>query len=58
MLDSGQSMTIPVGKWHSFTAMAPTVCLEVYEAAPVEEDIIRRTTGGNLNRDKNEAGLP
>jgi mannose-6-phosphate isomerase-like protein (cupin superfamily) len=57
-LESGQSRTIPVGEWHSFTAKEPCTCLEVYEAAPVEEDIIRRTVGGNINLGGNEAGLP
>jgi len=42
----GESMTVQVGGWHKFVALEPTVCLEVYEAAPVEEDIIRRTVGG------------
>jgi mannose-6-phosphate isomerase-like protein (cupin superfamily) len=46
MLGSGESMRVPVGNWHSFTAVEDTVCLELYEAAPVEEDIVRRTTGG------------
>jgi hypothetical protein len=35
--------------------MTPTVALEVYEAAPVEEDIIRRTVGGNVNRVRPES---
>jgi len=45
-LGAGESKSVPVGVWHSFTAREDTVCLEMYEAAPVEEDIIRRTTGG------------
>jgi mannose-6-phosphate isomerase-like protein (cupin superfamily) len=59
-LEAGQSLTIEVGTWHSFTAALPTVCLELYEAAPVEEDIERRTTGGMHGHapDPNEAGLP
>lgn len=46
VLGQGESKSVPVGNWHSFTAREETVCLEIYEAAPVEEDIIRRTTGG------------
>jgi mannose-6-phosphate isomerase-like protein (cupin superfamily) len=57
-LEVGESATIVPGVWHSFTAMAPTVAIEIYEAAPVEEDIIRRTTGGCPGKDPNEAGLP
>lgn len=46
ILTAGESKTVPVGNWHSFTAQEQTLCMEIYEAAPVEEDIIRRTTGG------------
>ena len=49
-LTAGQSFTVELGVWHSFTALTPTLALEVYEAAPVEDDIIRRTVGGNINR--------
>jgi mannose-6-phosphate isomerase-like protein (cupin superfamily) len=42
----GDSFTVPVGFWHQFAAREETVCLEVYEAAPVEEDIERRSEGG------------
>ena len=56
-LRGGQSKTIPVGNWHSFTAIEETLCLEIYEAAPVEEDIVRRTEGG-LSREGQWAGLP
>jgi mannose-6-phosphate isomerase-like protein (cupin superfamily) len=44
---AGQQMTVPVGVWHQFYSPVSTTCLEIYEAAPVEEDIVRRTTGGN-----------
>lgn len=62
-LEAGQSKTIPLGVWHSFTALQPTVCLEIYEAAPVEEDIIRRSEGGVIaglekKEAKEWAGLP
>ena len=46
VLTSGESKTIPVGEWHGFKALEPTVCIEIYEAAPVEEDIERRSVGG------------
>lgn len=49
-LTPGQSFTVELGVWHSFTALIPTLALEVYEAAPVEDDIIRRTVGGNINQ--------
>jgi mannose-6-phosphate isomerase-like protein (cupin superfamily) len=42
----GESTSVPVGAWHKFKALADTVCIEVYEAAPVEEDIVRRSVGG------------
>jgi quercetin dioxygenase-like cupin family protein len=45
-LGAGESKTVPVGNWHSFAAAEDTLCLEIYEAAPVEEDIVRRTVGG------------
>lgn len=48
-LTAGQSYTVEAGVWHSFTAMTPCVVLEIYEAAPIEEDIVRRTVGGNVN---------
>jgi len=47
MLGAGQDTSVPVGVWHQFYAPIDTVCLEVYEAAPVEEDIIRRNEGGS-----------
>lgn len=46
VLMAGESKTIPVGEWHGFRALEPTICIEIYEAAPVEEDIIRRNVGG------------
>ena len=46
VLGAGDSMVIPVGVWHKFQADEPTECLEIYEAAPVEEDILRRKAGG------------
>ncbi len=45
-LESGESLKIPIGVWHQFEAESPTIALEIYEAAPVEEDIIRRSIGG------------
>jgi mannose-6-phosphate isomerase-like protein (cupin superfamily) len=45
-LESGDSKTIALGVWHSFRAVDTTIALEIYEAAPVEEDIIRRSEGG------------
>lgn len=39
-------MTIPVGVYHQFKAIENTTCLEIYEAAEIDEDIERRTTGG------------
>jgi mannose-6-phosphate isomerase len=56
-LDAGESLKIPVGGWHQFEALDQTLALEIYEAAPVEEDIIRRSVGG-VRRDRNEAGIP
>ena len=58
ILAPGESLTIPVGVWHQFAAREETCCLEVYEAAPVEEDIIRRSEGGAPGHNPNEAGLP
>lgn len=49
-LSDGQGMVVANGIWHSFTAITPCVLLEIYEAAPIEEDIIRRSVGGNINR--------
>ncbi|MBE3109328.1 MAG: cupin domain-containing protein [Acidobacteria bacterium] len=46
VLIPGDSFTVPVGIWHQFAAREAVVCLEVYEAAPVEEDIERRSEGG------------
>ena len=46
VLGPGESKTISVGCWHEFQAIEDTLCLEIYEAAPVEEDIERRTVGG------------
>jgi mannose-6-phosphate isomerase-like protein (cupin superfamily) len=57
-LRAGDGLTIPVGVWHQFHAIEPTLCLEIYEAAPVEEDIIRRSQGGAPGQDPHEAGLP
>jgi mannose-6-phosphate isomerase-like protein (cupin superfamily) len=47
VLTSGQVSTIPVGVFHKFHALEDTVCLELYESAEIEEDIVRRTVGGN-----------
>lgn len=44
---AGQDTVVPIGVWHQFYSPVDTICLEVYEAAPVEEDIVRRTAGGN-----------
>lgn len=57
-LAPGEEATVIPGVWHSFTALVPTLALEIYEAAPVEEDIIRRTQGGCSGNNPNEAGLP
>lgn len=46
ILGPGQSTAVPVGLFHQFVALEPTVCLEFYEAAEVEEDIKRRSQGG------------
>ena len=46
VMEAGQGTAVPVGLWHMFRAVEDTICLEIYEAAPVEEDIVRRTTGG------------
>lgn len=45
-LGPGDEAVVEPGIWHQFRALAPTIALEIYEAAPVEEDIDRRTTGG------------
>lgn len=45
-IGAGESTFVPVGVFHQFYAPLDTVCLEIYEAAPVEEDIERRNTGG------------
>jgi mannose-6-phosphate isomerase-like protein (cupin superfamily) len=47
VLTSGQVSTIPAGVYHKFRALEDTVCLEIYESAEIEEDIARRTVGGN-----------
>ena len=39
--------SIPPDVFHKFHAIEDTVCLELYEAAEIEEDIVRRTVGGN-----------
>jgi len=39
--------SIPAGVYHKFRALEDTVCLEIYESAEIEEDIARRTVGGN-----------
>lgn len=46
ILSAGDSITVPVGVWHQFNAITDCLCLETYEAAPVETDIERRTVGG------------
>ena len=46
ILGPGQSTVVPVGCWHQFLAVDDVTCLEFYEAAGIEEDIKRRTTGG------------
>ncbi len=48
-LQAGQTYTVKAGVWHSFTAITPCTMLEIYEAAPIEEDIYRRSQGGNIN---------
>lgn len=57
VLRAGDSLTVPVGVWHQFRAVTDCVCLEVYEAAPVEDDIDRRSVGG-VEPDPGVAGLP
>ena len=47
VITSGQMSNIPAGVFHKFHALEDTVCLEFYEAAEIEEDIVRRSVGGN-----------
>lgn len=47
VLTSENMTTIPAGVFHKFHAIEDTVCLEIYESAEIEEDIVRRTVGGN-----------
>jgi hypothetical protein len=47
VLTSEQVSTIPAGVFHKFHALEDTVCLEIYESAEIEEDIYRRSVGGN-----------
>jgi len=47
VITSGQMSNIPAGVFHKFHALEDTVCLELYESAEIEEDIVRRTVGGN-----------
>ena len=47
VITSGQMSNIPPGVFHKFHALEDTVCLELYESAEIEEDIVRRTVGGN-----------
>lgn len=46
-LGPGESLAIRPGLFHQFRAIAPSLCIEVYEAADVAEDIERRTQGGH-----------
>jgi len=46
VLTSGNMTTIPAGVYHKFHALEDTACLEIYESAEIEEDIIRRSVGG------------
>jgi len=46
IIGPGESSAVPVGLWHQFLAIDDTVCLEVYEAAEIGEDIERRSVGG------------
>lgn len=56
-LRAGDGLTVPVGQWHQFRAITDCLCVETYEAAPVEDDIIRRSVGGS-GGDPDEPGLP
>lgn len=56
VLGEGGSTSLAPGVYHQFRALADTLCIEIYEAAEVEEDIARRTEGGKGG--KEWAGLP
>jgi mannose-6-phosphate isomerase-like protein (cupin superfamily) len=45
-LGPGEGTDVPAGLWHQFRALEATTALELYEPAPIAEDIERRTTGG------------
>lgn len=46
ILNAGDRMVVPIEKYHKFTALEDTVCLEIYEGVCVDEDIDRRDQGG------------
>jgi mannose-6-phosphate isomerase-like protein (cupin superfamily) len=46
ILGPGQSTEVPVDTFHQFLADEATICLEIYQAADISEDIGRRTQGG------------
>lgn len=45
-LNAGDRMTVPIEKYHRFTALKDTVCLEIYEGVCVDADIDRHDQGG------------
>lgn len=47
VLRSDEQTRIPAGVWHQFRAIEKSLALELYEPAPVDQDIERRTHGGN-----------
>lgn len=46
ILGPGERTLVEVGLWHQFLAIDDTTALEIYESAPIGEDIERRNTGG------------
>lgn len=58
VLASDEQTEIPAGVWHQFRALDKTLALEIYAPTPIEEDIERRTAGGNGDKDPQWAGLP
>ena len=45
-LEAGQSPLVPPGVFHQFEGLEESVVLEIYESAPIDVDIDRRTIGG------------
>ena len=46
IIGPGEQTLICSGAWHSFVALEPVECLEIYIGKLCGEDIIRRTPGG------------